>query len=77
MRMRHGKATSVYLDQELVEAAQALNLNISHVVQAALREALERRIAEIRQAVVDGQVAQQKLERLNGIATHAESEPDV
>ena len=39
-----GTRTSVYLDDELVRAAKSLDMNISAVLQGALREAIDREL---------------------------------
>jgi len=63
-----GTRTSVYLDDELVRAAKSLDMNISAVLQGALREAIDRELEVMRQRVADGQQAQRRLEELNGVA---------
>jgi post-segregation antitoxin (ccd killing protein) len=66
-----GSRTSVYLDDDLLAAAKSLDLNISGVLQTALREAVEQHIALMRQAVLEGQAAQRRLDELNGVAVLA------
>jgi len=63
-----GVRTSVYLDDELVRVAKLLDLNISSVLQGALREAIDKELEAMSQRVADGQQAQRRLEELNGLA---------